>query len=193
MNESLNLVEILKDAPKGITFGNDILSYMLNDKAMNENLNLVEILKNVPKGTKLWSPICGDCYFKRIDEGSCSPIVCTAMLVNGSYCTIYFTEKGIYFNKFADGGCTLFPSRENHDWSAFKVPKKHKEFKPFEKVLVKELVGKNCEKAVWLATEYSHYDEDLKQHYCTQCYGFDDDEIMPYEGNEDMVGKRAEL
>ena len=91
---------------------------------MNENLNLIEKLKNVPKGTKLWSPICGDCYFQKIVEGSCSPIVCTAMLVNGSYGTIYFTEEGLYFNKFTDGGCALFPSKTNHDWSTFVVPKK---------------------------------------------------------------------
>lgn len=65
-------------------------------------------------------------------------------------------------------------------------------FRTYQKVLVKELVGKNFDKLVWMADEYSHYDEDLKQHYCTRAYGFDDDEIMPYEGNEDKVGTITE-
>ena len=42
-----------------------------------------------------------------------------------------------------------------------------------------------------MADEYSHYDEDLELHYTTKDYGFDDDEIMPYEGNEDKVGTIA--
>ena len=61
---------------------------------MNENLNLIEKLKNVPKGTKLWSPICGDCYFQRIIEGSSSPIFCTAMLVSGGlWCNIFYRRR----------------------------------------------------------------------------------------------------
>ena len=157
---------------------------------MNENLNLVEILKDAPKGTKLWSPICGECYFQRIDEGSCSPIVCTAMLVNGNYCTIYFTEKGIYFNKFADGGCTLFPSRENHDWSTFKAPKKHKEFKPYQRVLVREWC--DC-KPIWTASLYSHYDDALDRHCLLGSEHVEDDEIIPYEGNEDKLGTKFNI
>ena len=156
---------------------------------MNENINLLEILKDAPKGTKLWSPICGDCYFQEIIEGSCTPIVCEAMLVNGDYYTISFTVDGMYNNRFADGGCVLFPSKTNHDWSKFETPKVPKVFKPYQKVLVKELIGKNFNKVVWMATNYSHYDADLKQHYCTMSYGFDDDEIIPYEGNEDKLGK----
>lgn len=161
---------------------------------MNENLNLVEILKDAPKGTKLWSPICGECYFQRIDEGSCPPIVCTAMLVNGNYCIIYFTEKGIYFNKFADGGCTLFPSRENHDWSTFKAPKKHKEFKPFQKVL---RVDKKPMRVtgpwikVWSCDIYNFYDEGTHIHYFVSGYSAKDDEVIPYTGNEDKLGEKV--
>lgn len=157
---------------------------------MNENLNLVEVLKNVPKGTKLWSPLCGECEFKGIlssnnvfqirvkyveEENDIVQYLCFSL--QGKYCNCSKAE------------CLLFPSKENRDWGTFKVPKAHKHFEPFEKVLVKELVGRNFDKFVWLATEYSHYDEDLKQHYCTMCYGFDDDEIIPYEGNEDKLGK----
>lgn len=155
---------------------------------MNENINLIEKLKDVARGTKLWSPICGDYYFQKIIEGSRYPIVCTATLASGGYDTIYFTIEGVYFNKFVDGECTLFPSKTNHDWSKFKTPKVPKVFKPYQKVLVKELIGKNFDKVVWMATNYSHYDADLKQHYCTMTYGFDDGQIIPYEGNENLLG-----
>ena len=182
----------MKNVPKGATFGNDILSYMLNSKAMNDNIDLVRILKNVTIGTKLWSPICGDCYFKEFREGSCNPIVCEAEYSGDYLHTICFTKDGRYDFDFVNGECVLFPSETNHDWSTFKVPNKHKHFEPFQKVLVKELIGSHCEKSVWLASEYSHYDEDLKRHYCTQCYGFDDNEIIPYEDNEDKLGKPIE-
>ena len=158
---------------------------------MNENINLVKILKDAPDGTKLWSPICGVCYFKEIRVGSCAPIVCTAMLVNGDYGKIYFTEEGIYFNKFTDGGCTLFPSRENHDWSTFKAPKKHKEFKPFQKVLVR--VKKSGSNYIWIASIYSHYDISKGRHYLTNLAFADNDSwIIPFEGNEDKLGEIVE-
>lgn len=160
---------------------------------MNEKLNLVEILENVPRGTKLWSPICGDCELDNINSNvSYYPIECISKNIEGNSRTIVFTADGKSSYFFANGECVLFPSKENKDWSTFKISKKHKVFKTYQKVLVKELVGINSEKTVWMADEYSHYDEDLKQHYCTRSYGFNDDEIMPYEGNEDKVGTIAE-
>ena len=154
---------------------------------MNENLNLIQKLKNVPKGTKLWSPICGDCYFQSIIEGSSSPIFCTAMLVNGDYGTIHFTEEGLHFNKFTDGGCVLFPSKTNHDWSKFEAPKKHKEFKPFQKVLRRTRDGND--NVIWTADFYSHYEESSMKHFFTSGYMANDNIIIPYDGNEDKLGK----
>ena len=160
---------------------------------MNENLNLVEILKDAPKGTKLWSPVCGDCELDNINRNaSYYPIECISKNLAGYPKSVAFTANGKSPYYFANGECVLFPSKDNKDWSTFKVSKKHKLFRTYQKVLVRELVGKFCDKAVWMADEYSHYDEDLKQHYCTRAYGFDDDEIMPYEGNEDKVGTIAE-
>ena len=161
---------------------------------MNENLNLVEILKDAPKGTKLWSPICGYCEFLKIvnDEDVSHPIICRTNLDSGDFGRESFSVDGKFSTLYKNAECVLFPSKENRDWSTFKISKKHKVFRTYQKVLVKELVGKNFDKLVWMADEYSHYDEDLKQHYCTRAYGFDDDEIMPYEGNEDKVGTIAE-
>ena len=152
---------------------------------MNENLNLIESLKDA-EGTILYSSLCGDCKFIGIDKSS--PLCIVLCDCHNKYWNIYPNGRVT-----REGECVVFPSRENRDWATFKVSKNHKVFKPFEKVLVKEIVGKNFDKSVWLADEYSHYDEDLKQHYCTKAYGFDDDQIIPYEGNEDMVGKEVKL
>ena len=83
---------------------------------MEKELNLVEILKNAPKGTKLYSPICGECKLKEIDHGATNhPIVVSRS--NGERFT--FTKEGYWFNDLGD--CVLFPSKDNRDWSTFKV------------------------------------------------------------------------
>ena len=105
---------------------------------MNENLNLVEILKDCPKGTKLYSTIYGDVELVKVylkdDE---YPI--EIEIGEGGDIT-YVANDGRQFRGFP-GECTLFPSKEQRDWSKFKV-KKHKfdpkTFQPFDKVLVKK-------------------------------------------------------
>ena len=104
---------------------------------MNENLNLVEILKNCPKGTKLYSTIYGDVELIRVNQNDdvyypieikLSDDSINSVTTDGRWCEYY------------NGECVLFPSKEQRDWSKFKV-KKHrfdpKTFQPFDKVLVK--------------------------------------------------------
>ena len=86
---------------------------------MNENLNLVEILKDCPKGTKLYSTVYGEVKFEKI--GVCVKYPIVIKLKDGR-CT--FTSEGKLCVDY-DGECTLFPSREQRDWSKFK-PKKPK-------------------------------------------------------------------
>lgn len=103
---------------------------------MNENLNLCEILKDCPKGTKLWSPLCGDVILVRIDSANHFPIDLTAK-VGLIYISLRSDGK-MYDVKEAE--CLLFPSKDQRDWSKFKAPIKRfdpKEFKPFDKVLVR--------------------------------------------------------
>lgn len=87
---------------------------------MNENLNLIEILKDCPKGTKLYSPIYGDVEFVCVlqNEGIEYPIQIKMSddVLDG------FTKDGRMFAEYK-GECTLFPSREERDWSKFKVIK----------------------------------------------------------------------
>ena len=155
---------------------------------MNENINLVEILKNAPKGTKLWSPICGECTFLYIaaeKKSYCHTINCETADKYGTKENVVFTEYGVFYSDYAYGECVLFPSKENRDWSTFKVPKQHKHFEPFQKVLC--AVGK-----VWVADLYSHYNENTRQYYLVSGYEVEEDEFIPYEGNEDLLGKVVE-
>ena len=84
---------------------------------MNENIDLTKILKDCPKGTKLYSTIYGDVTFCYIDENDEYPIILTT---EGAYnCSV--SANGRYFVSFA-GECTLFPSKDQRDWSKFTAP-----------------------------------------------------------------------
>lgn len=88
---------------------------------MNENLDLAEILKNCLIGTKLYSPLIGECELRSVNEKGDYPIqvlACNATV----YC--YFTKQGIYDKGCPGAECLLFPSKDNRDWSTFKVPNK---------------------------------------------------------------------
>lgn len=87
----------------------------------NKNLNLVEILKDCPQGTKLYSTIHGEVELYRI-------------IINEDY-PIEYKYKSIYnddifdsavmidgrYSIFGKGECTLFPSKDQRDWSKFKI------------------------------------------------------------------------
>ena len=86
---------------------------------MNENLNLVEILKDCPKGTTLYSTVFGEVKFNKINITSWNPICITLERDGVDY---NLAEDGRIFRDY-DGECTLFPSKEQRDWSKFKVKK----------------------------------------------------------------------
>ena len=121
---------------------------------MNKNIDLTKILKDCPKGWKFYSSLLGEVVFEGIcdDDKKETPIIIKPF--NHDY-TDSFTKEGFYFAKI--GECTLFPSREQRDWSKFSAPwyKKDKfdpkTLKPFEKVLVR------CERdQAWLCNLFSH-------------------------------------
>lgn len=159
---------------------------------MNENLDLTKILKDVPSGTKLYSPICGECEFLKIvnDEDVSHPIICRTNLNSGDFGRESFSVDGKFSTLYKNAECVLFPSKENRDWSTFKVPKKHKEFKPFQKVLWVDY--RNLNHKVWAAGFYSHYDESIMRHSLVGGFIKEDNDILPYEGNEDKLGKYVE-
>ncbi|MCR4774591.1 MAG: hypothetical protein K5854_09580 [Prevotella sp.] len=97
-----------------------------------------------------------------------------------------FTEEGAYVNGM--GECLIFldedhtPITEENCEKMFG--KKHKEFKPFDKVLT-------LQDDIWCADFYSHYNDSIKCHETMDVY-IPDNEIVPYEGHESWIGKTWE-
>ena len=82
---------------------------------MNENLNLLEILKDAPKGTKLYSTIWGD-----VELVEAQPLWIKCITPNG---TEWHFEMNGKLNAASSGNgeCVIFPSKEQRDWSKFKL------------------------------------------------------------------------
>ena len=153
---------------------------------MNENLNLVEILKDCPKGTKLYSTVFGEVELDSIDVVSSHPICVVFPSGDDS-----FTKDGKMFDG-CDGECVLFPSREQRDWSKFKINKPKfdpKTFQPFDKVLVK--IGDKSYN-VWFPDFISLPPNDVDK--TVLCMNTDDVVMaIPYnEETEHIVGTNKE-
>jgi hypothetical protein len=88
---------------------------------MNENLNLVDILKDCPRGTKLYSTIHGEVEFISIKFDEDCPIKYKVKDANANYKHVASVSiDGRYFSSYK-GECTLFPDKDQRDWSKFKV------------------------------------------------------------------------
>ena len=147
---------------------------------MNENINLIKILKNCPKGWEFYSSVLGEVEFEGIfyDKNQVDCIVVSAGELG---CTFGCTKEGFYLK--GKGECTLFPSKDQRDWSKFTAPWYMKEkFDPktlmaFDKVLVR--LTKDC---IWNATFFSHYDKEVNWgcYPCvtTSCKSYD--KCIPY-------------
>lgn len=88
-----------------------------------------------------------------------------------------------------DGKCsmtdaepTLFPSKEQRDWSKFGVTdqeSKH-QFKPFDKVLVRD-----SDHSKWECDIFSHFGDEEGIFVCISDWWR---QCIPYEGNEHLLG-----
>ena len=88
---------------------------------MKNQINIAELLKDCPKGTKLYSPLCGECYFDRLNFGT---IICKKQNTQ----EITFTSEGHYMLPvFDDCECMIFPSKDQRDWSKFEPPYEFKD------------------------------------------------------------------
>ena len=149
---------------------------------MNENLNLVEILKDCPEGTKLYSTVFGEVEFKGIND-IIGPIVVTTN-IGSAEC---FTADGKMYTRY-NGECLLFPSKDQRDWSKFKIKKPKfdpKTFQPFDKVLVRDI---NSEK--WKIQLFSHIIKDCfpyEYHCIGSCYNF----CIPYNDDTKHLVRTA--
>lgn len=120
-------------------------------------MDLVEILKDAPEGTKLYSTAFGYVELLSSMDSSIFPIKVRTIPGN-----IYqsFTKEGKIGPQYQNTECLLFPSKENRDWSKFQVEKSY-EFKPFDKVLVRNGVGNK-----WKCDYFSHMSDDNYYHVC---------------------------
>ena len=104
---------------------------------MNENIDLTKILKDCPKGTKLYSTIFGEVEFEHIHNSSR-----TIGYKTNTGRSFDVSHEGKFFRDY-DGECTLFPSKDQKDWSKFTAPWYKKEkfdpntLEPFDKVLAR--------------------------------------------------------
>lgn len=92
---------------------------------MNENINLVEILKDCPKRTKFYSSVYGELIYSGMYTDSLDPKIYfidenIRSTINGSPLVIgYYRDGRLYATK---GECTIFPSKDQRDWSKFTAP-----------------------------------------------------------------------
>ena len=154
---------------------------------MNENIDLTKILDGCPIGTKFYSILQGEVSFINIDTLAEHPIIVSVynkhadVMVHDSY------AKDGRYNSFYDGECTLFPSKEQRDWSKFvrfwDKPKTEKcdpkTLQAFDKVLIRN--GDNL-----------HWKADLFGYIAGQwvnCVGDGDAECIPYnEETKHLIG-----
>ena len=118
---------------------------------MNENIDLTKILDGCPEGTKFYSSDFGEVTFFKVSSHDWEwyPIwlhyrskVCSQPQI------ISLTKNGQNVYGY-DGECTLFPSKEQRDWSKFErfwdKPKVEKfdinTLQPFDKVLVRDYLN----------------------------------------------------
>ena len=89
---------------------------------------VADYLRNTPKGTKLYSPICGECTLMTVSNNR------IVVMDHRNVCRS-FDPYGLID---ANGECLLFPSKEVRDWSNYQLPASHCDFKPFDKVVVRD-------------------------------------------------------
>ena len=86
---------------------------------MNENIDLTNILKNCPKGWEFYSSVVGSVRFVRLKlEDPDYPIIVRVEGRRDFSCT----KDGWYWKDYPGGECTLFPSKDQRDWSKFTAP-----------------------------------------------------------------------
>ena len=122
---------------------------------MNEKLDIIEILEDCPQGTKLYSTVFGDVEFDRIDTILSHPIVVRIGRIEDDHTETFAADGRLY--SYHNGECVLFPSKEERDWSKFKIKKPKfdpKTLQPYMRVLVRD-----TNESLWGCAFYSHKKE----------------------------------
>ena len=154
---------------------------------MNENVNLVKILENCPKGTKFYSSIYGDLLYSRMYLRLALQKI--TFIKPNSISSVDYYPDGKYCQ--GQGECTIFPSKDQRDWSKFTAPWYKREkfdpktLQPFDKVLIS--VG-----GEWQCDLFSHMlSGDI---FNKRCIGVGDmNVVIPYnDETKHLVGTKDE-
>ena len=159
---------------------------------MNENIDLTKILNDCPKGWEFYSSAYGHLAFLGVSHGCPVPLhgqddewYLMEDLMHKKYPIRIKTRFGEYDVshegklRVGAGECTLFPSKDQRDWSKFTAPwyKKDK-FDPktlqaFDRVLVRD--DESCK---WRIDFYSHKSDNMTYPY--RCIGKAYTYCIPY-------------
>lgn len=137
--------------------------------------NIAEKLRYCPIGTKLYSPLFGEVEFVESES------MITVKDINGIIHMFFSDGK---FCNLTDAECLLFPSKEVRTWEGWQAPKPHYDisnFKPFDKVLVR-----NMNTQSWRCGLYSHYIDGKEWPFMVNNSSYK--HCIPYEGNEHLLG-----
>lgn len=161
---------------------------------MNENIDLIKILDGCPEGTEFYSDTFGKLFFYCIEPPTYNPFKVAFKDCNDRYCA--FNKDGRYYmNEHSDCSVSVFPSKEQRDWSKFvrfwDKPKIErfdpKTLKPFQRVLVRDT---NID--VWQCEMFSHSrscDADYPFFCCGNPYHY----CIPYNSEtEHLLGTTEE-
>ena len=152
---------------------------------MNENLDLTKILEGCPIGTEFYSSAYGNLTFVKIT-------LFNTIMTMTTRCQYSYAKDGRLY--YGVGECTLFPSKDQRDWSKFErfwdKPKADKfdpnTLQPFDKVLARGIDDS------WKALTFSH--KSRESYYAPWCCdGFFYDYCIPYnDDTKHLVGTKED-
>ena len=160
---------------------------------MNENIDLTKILDGCPVGTMFYSSIYGDVTFLKLLPSPRYPVVVKVCTKSTKSSTIIYITNGGQITDCYDGECTLFPSKDQRDWSKFerfwdkpKIEKfDPKTFQSFDRVLARDYRNDT-----WTACLFSHRATELDDgwYVCDNTYWHF---IIPYnDETKHLVGTK---
>ena len=162
---------------------------------MNENIDLTKILEGCPIGTKFYNTVYGECILLMVSDHRYYPIVLkTYREYDKRYSEVRLTRDGRTEYSY-NGECTLFPSKDQRDWSKFErfwnKPKVEVEkfdprtFRTFDKVLCRD--NKNDS---WRIDFFSHWVDYSQRAVCGY---FTWEQSIPYnEETKHLIGTNAD-
>ena len=171
---------------------------------MNENIDLTQILKDCPKGWKFYSSIHGELLFSWIYVSSSASQITfihpnkTSMTDSTTPITVNFYRDGRYFPN--EGECTIFPSKDQRDWSKFTAPwykneekKETKRFNPNTLKMFDRVIVRKAYVLYWSCDLFSYNYIDFNGDNKSVCIGDNYSYCIPYnDDTKHLVGTTDE-